>query len=62
MARTTDPAMVAFLAEIVTGQPVGVPLVEGRSARGLRTAIRRAATSRGMTVETFEGDGFVELR
>jgi hypothetical protein len=62
MACTTDPAMVAFLAEIVTGQPVGVPLVEGRSARGLRTAIRRAATSRGMSVETVEGDGFVAVR
>jgi hypothetical protein len=41
---------------------VRVPLVEGQSARGLRTAISRAATSRGMTVETVEGDGFVAVR
>ncbi|HEX5963514.1 MAG TPA: hypothetical protein VFY42_07295, partial [Gemmatimonadales bacterium] len=31
-------------------------------ARGLRTAISRAASSRGMTVETVEGDGFVAVR
>src|SRR5918995_1491995 len=60
--RKTDPAMAALLAEIATGQPVRVPLVEGQSARGLRTAISRAATSRGMTVETVEGDGFVAVR
>ena len=41
--------MAALLAEIATGQPVRVPLVEGQSARGLRTAISRAATSRGLT-------------
>ena len=61
-ARKTDPAMAALLAEIATGRPVRVPLVEGQSARGLRTAISRAATSRGMTVETVEGDGFVAVR
>ncbi len=61
-ARKTDPAMAALLAEIATGQPVRVPLVEGQSARGLRTAISRAATSRGLTVETVEGDGFVAVR
>jgi hypothetical protein len=58
----TDPAMTALLAEIATGQPVRVPLVEGQSARGLRAAISRAASSRGMTVETVEGDGFVAVR
>src|SRR4051794_17726345 len=58
-ARKTDPAMAALLTEIATGRPVRVPLVEGQSARGLRTAISRAASSRGMTVETVEGDGFV---
>jgi hypothetical protein len=62
MSRKTDPAMVALLAEITTGQPVRVPLVEGQSARGLRTAISRAASSRGMPVETVEGDGFVAVR
>ena len=54
-AGKTDPAMVALLAEVEAGQPVRVPLVEGQSARGLRTAISRAATSRGLTVETVEG-------
>jgi hypothetical protein len=61
-ARKTDPAMAALLAEVATGQPVRVPLVGGQSARGLRTAISRAATSRGLTVETVEGDGFVAVR
>ena len=61
-ARKTDPAMAALLAEIATGQPVRVPLVEGQSARGLRTAISRAATSRGLSVETVEGEGFVAVR
>jgi hypothetical protein len=61
-ARKTDPAMLALLAEIEAGQPVRVPLVEGQSARGLRTAISRAAGSRGFTVETVEGEGFVAVR
>jgi hypothetical protein len=61
-ARKTDPAMAALLAEIATGQPVRVPLEEGQSARGLRAAISRSAGSRGMTVETVEGDGFVAVR
>jgi hypothetical protein len=61
-ARKTDPAMTALLNELATGQPVRVPLVEGQSARGLRTAISRAATSRGLSVETLEGDGFVAVR
>jgi hypothetical protein len=60
--RKTDPAMVALLAEVETGRTVRVPLVEGQSARGLRTAISRAARSRGLTVETVEGDGFVAVR
>ena len=60
--RKTDPAMAALLAEIATGQPVRVPLVEGQSARGLRTAISRAASSRGMSVETVAGEGFVAVR
>jgi hypothetical protein len=41
---------------------VRVPLVEGQSARGLRTAISRTAESRGLTVETVEGEGFVAVR
>jgi hypothetical protein len=61
-ARKTDPAMTALLAEISTGRPVRVPLVEGQSARGLRAAISRAATGRGLSVETVEGDGFVAVR
>jgi hypothetical protein len=61
-ARKADPAMAALLDEIATGLPVRVPLVEGQGARGLRVAISRAATSRGLTVETVEGDGFVAVR
>jgi hypothetical protein len=60
--RKTDPAMAALLAEVESGQPVRVPLVEGQGARGLRVAISRAATSRGLSVETVEGDGFVAVR
>ena len=60
--RKTDPAMIALLTEVETGRPVRVPLVDGQSARGLRTAISRAATSRGLTVETIEGDGFIAVR
>jgi hypothetical protein len=60
--RKTDPAMAALLVEVETGRPLRVPLVYGQSARGLRTAISRAATSRGLTVETVEGDGFVAVR
>src|SRR5215213_4010234 len=60
--RKTDPAMVALLAEVESGRPVRVPLVQGQSARGLRTAISRAATSRGLSVETVEGEGFVAVR
>jgi hypothetical protein len=53
-----------YTLEVFNGNlgPVRVPLVEGQSARGLRTAISRAATGRGMTVETGEGDGFVAVR
>ena len=61
-SRKTDSAMVALLDEIATGRPVRVPLVEGQSARGLRTAISRAAGSRGLSVETVEGEGFVAVR
>src|SRR5918995_1633363 len=61
-ARKADPAMAALLDEIATGRPVRVPLVEGQGARGLRVAISRAATSRGLTVETVEGDDFVAVR
>jgi hypothetical protein len=61
-ARKTDPAMLALLAEVEAGRPIHALLVEGQSARGLRTAISRAATSRGLTVETVAGDGFVAVR
>jgi len=59
---TANPAMVDLLHEVAAGRPMRVPLVEGQSARGLRVAISRAATSRGLTVETVEGDGFVAVR
>ena len=61
-ARKTDPAMAALLDEVATGRPVRVPLAEGQGARGLRTAISRAAGSRRLTVETVEGVGFVAVR
>ncbi len=57
-----NPAMDELLAQVESGQPIRVPLVEGQSARGLRVAISRAATKRGVTVETVEGDGFVAVR
>lgn len=60
--RKTNPALAELLDRVEAGQPMRVPLVEGQSARGLRTAISRAATSRGLTVETVEGDGFVAVR
>jgi hypothetical protein len=41
---------------------VRVPLVEGQNARGLRTAISRTAGSRGLSVETVEGEGIVAVR
>ena len=61
-ARKLDPGMAALLDEIETGRPVRVPLVDGQSARGLRTAISRAAGSRDLRVETLEGEGFVAVR
>jgi hypothetical protein len=59
---TSDPGMIDLLNELEAGTPVRVPLGEGQSARGLRVAISRAATNRGMSVETLEGDGFVAVR
>ena len=61
-ARKLDPGMTALLDEIETGRPVRVPLGDGQSARGLRVAISRAALTRGLFVETLEGDGFVAVR
>jgi hypothetical protein len=60
--RATNPAMGDLLDELEMGRPVRVPLGEEQSARGLRVAISRAATSRGLNVETIEGDGFVAVR
>jgi hypothetical protein len=54
--------MVTLLTQVDTGQPVRLPLMDGQSARGLRTAISPAAASRGLSVETVEGDGFVAVR
>ena len=59
---TSNPAMVELLNELEAGGPIRVPLVEGQTARGLRVAISRSATSRGLSVETVEGDGFVAVR
>lgn len=60
--RKMDPAMAALLDEVATGRPVRVPLVDDQSARGLRVAISRAAATRGLSVETLEGEGFVAVR
>ncbi len=60
--RPTNPAMVELLNEVESGRPIRVSLEEGQSAHGLRIAIGRAAASRGLTVETVEGDGFVAVR
>jgi hypothetical protein len=60
--RAANPAMEDLLDAVESGQAVRVPLQEGQSARGLRAAISRAATARGLTVETLEGDGFVAVR
>ena len=59
---TTDPTMVELINHLETGTPIRVPLADGQSARGLRVAISRAATTRGLRVETLEGDGFVAVR
>jgi hypothetical protein len=61
-AGAKDPAMDELLDGVESGQPMRVPLVDGQGARGLRVAISRAATKRGFSVETVEGDGFVAVR
>ena len=60
--RTRNPGMDELLDQVEAGQAMRVPLVDGQSARGLRVAISRAATGRGMSVESVEGDGFVAVR
>src|SRR5829696_5817980 len=59
---TGNSIMVELLDAVESGQPIRVSLEEGQSARGLRVVISRAATSRGLNVETVEGDGFVAVR
>ncbi len=56
-----NPAMVALVDEVARGQPIRILFVEDQGARGLRTAISRAATTRGLKVETLEGHGFVAV-
>jgi hypothetical protein len=41
---------------------VPAPGSESVGQHGLRTAISRAAASRGLSVETVEGEGFVAVR
>jgi hypothetical protein len=53
--------MAPLLDEIELGTPVRSPIEEGQTARGLRVAIARAASSRGLSVETVEGEGFVAV-
>jgi hypothetical protein len=54
--------MTELLNELEVGRTMRVSLEEGQSARGLRVAISRAATNRGLSVETLEGDDFVAVR
>lgn len=61
-ARQANPVMAQLLDEVERGTPIRVPLADGQTARGLRVAIARAASSRGLSVETMEGDGFVAVR
>jgi hypothetical protein len=61
-ARQANPVMSQLLDEVERGTPVRVPLEDGQTARGLRVAIARAASNRGLSVETMEGDGFVAVR
>jgi hypothetical protein len=61
-ARKANPVMAQLLDEVERGSPIRVPLAAGQTARGLRVAIARAASSRGLSVETMEGAGFVAVR
>ena len=61
-ALKIDPAMVALLTELDPGQPGAGAAGGGTECPGLRTAISRAATSRGLSVETVEGEGFVAVK
>jgi hypothetical protein len=60
--RTTHPALDALLTQVDAGQTMRVALVDGQSARGLRTAISRVASSRGIAVETVTGDSIVAAK
>jgi hypothetical protein len=57
-----DVGLLGLLDPIATDRPVQVPVVEGQNARGLRIAIARSASSRGLSVKTADGDGFVAVR
>lgn len=54
--------MIDIFNEVEAGKVIWVPLGSEQSARGLRVAISRVATSRGLSVETVAGDGFVDVR
>jgi hypothetical protein len=53
--------MAELLAAVESGQAIKVPVDQGQTARGLRVAISRSASNRGLSVETLEGDGFVAV-
>ena len=61
-ARAANPQLEELLDRVASGQPLRVPLEPGQNARGLRVAIARAASRRGLKVETVEGEGFVAVR
>ncbi len=60
--RAADPMMEEMLDRLEAGERVRVPVAAEQSARGLRVAVGRKASQRGMKVEAVEGDGFVGFR
>jgi hypothetical protein len=62
-AREGADVLIFYLNEDFDAEETArVVREDGQSACSLRTAISRASTSRGLTVETVEGDGFVAVR
>ena len=54
--------MEELLARLAAGEAVRVPRAPNQSVRGLRVAIGRRASQRGMRVESVEGEGFLGVR
>ena len=60
--RTLDPAMEELLNRLEAGEIVRVSVAPDQSVRGLRVAISRRASQRGMSIESVEGEGFLAVR